>query len=60
MVLTLERAGLLRREPGASHSIEALVPAAKLARRPISLQRRHCERSEAIHAVAAEPYPEPK
>jgi DNA-binding MarR family transcriptional regulator len=30
MVLTLERAGLIRRQPGAPRSIEALVPADKL------------------------------
>ena len=30
MVLTLERAGLIRRQPGAPRSIEVLVPAAKL------------------------------
>jgi len=30
MVLTLERARLIRRQPGASRSIEVLVPAAEL------------------------------
>ena len=30
MVLTLERAGLIRRQPGASRSIDVLVPAEKL------------------------------
>jgi len=30
MVLTLERAGLIRRKPGASRTIEVLVPAEKL------------------------------